>query len=65
MPGSYQESYNADLNAAYNIATRGIIKIYYPQLRKRMWSRNKPNACPTTGNLLVLSLWLLEQPKEG
>lgn len=58
--------YNADLNAAYNIATRGIIKIYYPQLRKQMWSRNKPNACPTTGNPLVLSsLWLLEQPKEG
>jgi IS605 OrfB family transposase len=58
--------YNADLNAAYNIAARGIIKIYYPQLRKQMWSRNKPNACPTTGSPLVLSsLWLLEQPKVG
>lgn len=58
--------YNADLNASYNIATRGIIKLYYPLLHKQQWSRGKPNACPTTGNPLVLSsLWLLQQSKAG
>tara|TARA_Y100001973_G_C5194020_1_gene332952 strand:- start:886 stop:2205 length:1320 start_codon:yes stop_codon:yes gene_type:complete len=52
--------YNADLNAAYNIAARGIVNLYYPSLHKQQWSRGKPNACPTTGNPLVLSsLWLL------
>ena len=58
--------YNADLNAAYNIATRGIVKLYYPLLHKQQWSRGRPNACPTTGNPLVLSsLWLLSQQKAG
>jgi len=58
--------YNADLNAAYNIATRGIVKLYYPLLHKQQWSRGRPNACPTTGNPLVLSsLWLLTQQKAG
>jgi len=58
--------YNADLNASYNIATRGILKLYYPSLYKQQWSRGKPNACPTTGNPLVLSsLWLLTQSKAG
>lgn len=58
--------YNADLNAAYNIATRGIIKLYYPLLHKQQWSLGKPNAYPTTGNPLVLScLWLLTQKKSG
>jgi len=53
--------YNADLNASYNIASRGIITLYYPQLRKQLWSQGKSNTCPTTGNPLVLSsLWLLE-----
>lgn len=52
--------YNADLNAAYNIATRGITKLYYPSLCKKQWSQGKQNACPTTGSPLVLSsFWLL------
>lgn len=58
--------YNADLNAAYNIAARGIVQLYYPQLYKSLWSQGKPNACPTTGNPLVLSsIWLLNQSKAG
>lgn len=58
--------YNADLNASYNIAARGILTFYYPSLHKQQWSRGKPNACPTTGNPLVLSsLWLLTQSKVG
>lgn len=57
--------YNADLNAAYNIAARGIIKLYYPKLCKQLWSQGKPNACPTTGSPLTLSsLWLLN-PQAG
>jgi IS605 OrfB family transposase len=58
--------YNADLNASYNIATRGIITLYYPLLCKQQWSRGKQNTCPTTGSPLVLSsLWLLNQSKAG
>lgn len=58
------KQYNADLNAAYNIATRGIIKFYYPSLHEQQWGRGTPNACPTTGNPLVLSsLWLLNTTK--
>ena len=58
--------YNADLNAAYNIATRGVVKLYYPSLYKQQWSQGKPNACPTTGSPLVLSsLWLLSQQEAG
>lgn len=58
--------YNADLNAAYNIAARGILKLYYPLMHKQQWSLGRPNACPTTGNPLVLSsLWLLAQQKTG
>ncbi len=56
--------YNADLNAAYNIAARGAFKLYYPSLCEQQWSKGKPNACPTTGNPLVLSsLWLLSSRK--
>ena len=58
------KQYNADLNAAYNIATRGIVKLYYPSLHEQQWGRGTPNACPTTGNPLVLSsLWLLNTTK--
>lgn len=54
--------YNADLNAAYNIAARGILKLFYPKVREKLWKSGKPNACPLTGNPFVLSsVWLLAQ----
>jgi IS605 OrfB family transposase len=54
--------YNADLNAAYNIAARGILQLYYPKIRKRLWDSGKPNACPITGNPFTLSsVWLIHQ----
>jgi IS605 OrfB family transposase len=54
--------YNADLNAAYNIAARGILQLYYPKIRKRLWDSGKPNACPITGNPFTLSsVWLINQ----
>ncbi|MEZ8989260.1 IS200/IS605 family accessory protein TnpB-related protein [Vibrio breoganii] len=54
--------YNADLNAAYNIAARGILKFFYPKVREKLWKSGKPNACPLTGSPFVLSsIWLLSQ----
>jgi len=53
--------YHADLNAAYNIAARGIIKFFHPHLCEQMWSAGKPNVCLTTGNPLTLSaIWLIK-----
>jgi IS605 OrfB family transposase len=54
--------YNADLNAAYNIAARGILTLFYPKIRKKLWDSGKPNACPITGNPFTLSsVWLIHQ----
>jgi putative transposase len=54
--------YNADLNAAYNIAARGILRLYYPKLREQLWSSGKPMTCPATGNPWTLSsVWRIAQ----
>lgn len=58
--------YNADLNAAYNIAARGILALFYPKVREKLWESGKPNVCPLTGNPFVLSsIWLLTQSNKG
>lgn len=57
------KQYNADLNASYNIAARGILKLYYPKLCKELWERRKPNVCPLTGNPFTLSSIWLQQAK--
>lgn len=58
--------YNADLNAAYNIAARGILALFYPKVREKLWESGKPNVCPFTGNPFVLSsIWLLAKSDKG
>lgn len=49
--------YNADLNAAYQIAVRGILKLYYPALREQLRGDRPLKSDGSLGNPITLS-WL-------
>lgn len=50
--------YHADLNASYNIAARGILKLYHPELCKLLWDALERKSPSITRNPWILAtLW--------